>query len=106
MPEYAKPISDGNTACATDSRACMACCELKPGAGTPVSSTERNRLKRVVISVPDDGVTRSIVDSGAMSFVVLLRTYSCPMFSGRDRNAGSACTYTRYRRPKRLKSLT
>src|SRR5258705_4331038 len=106
MPEYAKPISDGSTLWATDSSAAIACLELYPGAGTPLISTDRNKLKRVVISVPDEGVTRSIVESGTMVDVVLLRTYSCPMFSGFTRNAGSAWTYTRYNRPKRLKSLT
>ncbi len=52
----------------------MACPDVKPAAGAPLISTERNRLKRVVISVLGTDVMVRSVESGTMVLVVLLRT--------------------------------
>jgi len=58
----------------TSSSAASACPELTPRAGAPLISTERRRLKRVVISVPGTEPMVTSVDSGIIVPVVLLRT--------------------------------
>ena len=58
----------------TSSSAASAWPEVKPGAGAPETSTERNRLKRVVISVPAVDVMVSSVERGIIVPVLLLRT--------------------------------
>ncbi len=90
----------------TSCRAASACPEAKPRPGTPLNSTERCRLKRVVISVPWVGVMVTRVESGIISPVDSLRTQISPMSSGVLLKSASAWTKTRNRRPKRLKSLT
>ena len=64
-----------------------------PAADEPVTSIERERLKRQVSSAPGtEGSMRSTVDSGTISFVVELRTLTFPMSSAVVRNRPSACT--------------
>ena len=74
-------------------------------AGAPLISTERNRLKRFVNSGPDVERVEVSVSRGTMS-PLSLRTKKSPSCFGSFRYSGSACTYTLYTRPKRLKSLT
>jgi hypothetical protein len=58
----------------TSSSAASACPELTPRAGAPLISTDRCRLKRVVISVPVAELMVTSVESGIIVLVVLLRT--------------------------------
>ena len=55
MSAQSKLMSGGSTSFAVASSASSACADEKPAAGTPVSSAERNRLKRLVNSGPDGG---------------------------------------------------
>ena len=55
MSAQSKLMSGGSTSFAVASSASSACADEKPAAGTPVSSAERNRLKRLVNSGPDAG---------------------------------------------------
>src|SRR5262245_27451994 len=80
--EYAKPISLGIVAAKTSSSAARAWPDEKPRPGTPLISTDRNRLKRVVISVLATDVIVTSVDSGIMLPPVRLRTYTSPMSEG------------------------
>src|SRR5262245_31828638 len=62
--EYAKPISFGIVAAKTSSSAARACPDAYPRPGTPLISTDRKRLKRVVISVFGTDVIVIRVESG------------------------------------------
>src|SRR5258705_7065222 len=72
--EYAKPISFGIDSANTDSSAASACPDVKPRPGAPLISTERNRLKRVVISVLGTELIVASVESGIIAPSRWLRT--------------------------------
>ena len=55
MSAQSKLMSGGRISRAVASSASSACADEKPSAGTPVSSAERNRLKRFVNSGPAPG---------------------------------------------------
>ncbi len=70
-------MSAGSTSFAVASSASSACADEKPAAGTPVSSAERNRLKRFVNSGPEAGPVVISVSSGTMP-PVWFRTKKSP----------------------------
>ena len=93
MSAQSYDTSGGSTSRAVASSALSACVDEKPGAGTPVSSAARNRLKRLVNSGPAlDPVDRSVSSGTMLPF--WFRTKNNPSCFGSWRNSGSACRYT------------
>ena len=93
MSAQSKLMSGGRISRAVASSASSACVDEKPAAGTPVSSADRNRLKRFVNSGPAPGPVVTSVSSGTMP-PSLFFTKNSPSCFGSLRNSGSACTYT------------
>ncbi len=93
MSAQSKVMSGGSTARAVSSSASSACVDETPGAGTPVSSAARNRLKRLVNSGPALDPIDTSVSSGTM-LPFWFRTKNSPSCFGSWRNSGSACIYT------------
>ena len=81
MSAQAKLMSGGNTSRAVASSASSVCVDEKPAAGTPVSSAERNRLKRFVNSGPAAGRVDTSASSGIMP-PAWLRTKKRPICFG------------------------
>src|SRR4029450_11564019 len=72
--EDGKPISLGIDSANTAASAASACPDVKPRPGAPLISTERNRLKRVVISGLGVEVIVTGVESGIIALSRWLRT--------------------------------
>ena len=73
-------MSGGNTSRAVASSASSACVDEKPAAGTPVSSADRNRLKRFVNSGPAPGLVVISVSSGTMPPALVLHEEQPELF--------------------------